>query len=183
MFNFLFRQMAKRKRKKSNLPARRSTNLSAPGRRRTKRRPKGMGEMFTPTQFINGAKVVGAGAAGGAGAMIVDKSILPSDSGKLIKLGAGAIGAFALCLFDMPNLGAGFAGGMVARAFPNGLLGEDDNANFADEDALNEPSIFLDDDGEAMMLHEDPETGAVSWRYLSEEEIAEFEENMEEEES
>lgn len=170
------------KKKKSNLPAkRRPSHLSAPAKRKShKRRPKGMGDIMSPTMWMNGLKTTGAGATGGLGAMVVTKSILPSDAGKLAKLGTGLGGSLILCMMNMPNVGAGFAGGMTAMSFPNGLLGEDDNANFADDESLNEPSIFLDDDGDAMMLHEDPDTGAISWRYLSEQEVAEFEEAMEE---
>jgi len=165
-------------RKKKRTGKRRAhSGLSAPARRKRshRRRSGGLGDIFNPTVAMNSAKKVGAGAIGGFGAMVVNKSILPSDSGKLVKLGVALGGGFLLGAFGFDGMGAGFTGGMVATAFPNGLLGDDDNANFADEGSLNDAPIFLDEDDQPMMLHED-DNGAMTWRYLSDDEMAEFEE-------
>lgn len=70
--------------------------------------------------------------------------------------------------FGMPHTGAGFTGGMTALTFQNGLLGEEES--FADEDALSDMPLFLDDDGRPMVL-EESDDGRAGYRYLSEEEI------------
>lgn len=137
-------------------------------RRRRSRRglsSKGILSDFTnPTMLATAAKKTFGAVAGGGAAVIVNK-ILPPTTGKFARLALALGIGFVGVMLNMPSAGAGFTGAMVANTFPNGFLNED--AQFADDDALAELPLFLDEDGAPMVL--DEETDGM--RYLSEDEI------------
>ena len=154
---------------------RRKALSAAPSRRRTRRKSGGLADMFNPTVAMQSAKNTAAAAGGGLLSMIVNKSILPPTAGKVAKVGTALIGGFVMSAFGMNNVGSGFAGGLMALTFQNGLLAEDDfqEEDFADDMVLSEQPIFLDDDGNPMFLNENE--GAPFMQYLNEDEIAEYE--------
>jgi len=153
---------------------RRRKALSAPTRRRrTARRKSGLADMFNPTIAMQSAKNTLMASGGGLLSMVVNKSILPPTSGKVAKVGTALIGGFLLSSFGMASAGSGFTGGLMALAFQNGLLAEDDEMQeeyFADDDVLSDEPIFLDEQGNAMFLNENG--GEPFMQYLNEEELS-----------
>lgn len=166
--------MAKRTIKRKR---RSSKGLSAAPTRRRRSAKKGLlSELFNPTTAMNSAKGTLAASSGGLGAMVVHKSILPPTAGKMTKvLTAFGVG-FLAANFNMPMLGAGFTGGLMALTFKDGLMAEDsmqEDTNFADESVLSDMPLFLDEAGNPMILEES--NGEASLRYLSADEMALFE--------
>ena len=94
-------------------------------------------------------------AAGGFGANIINKNIIPSAWGKSGKIGAALVGGFLLHNFGFNHIGGGFTGGMFALATQDGLLSED--VEFAEDDVLSEMPLYLDEAGTPMMLEEGEE--------------------------
>lgn len=157
--------------KKPTHKRRRRKALSAsPTRRRTSHRKGGLADMFNPTVAAHSFKSTLGAGAGGLGAMIVHKSILPPTAGKVAKIGTALVGGFIANAFGMSAIGNGFAGGMMALAFQNGLLADDDmqETEFADEDTLSDQPVFLDEAGEPMFLNDGG--GEPFYQYLNEEE-------------
>ena len=130
--------------------------------------------MLNPTMAAHSAKSTLAAIAGGGGAVFVNKMI-PASTSKLAKVAIAFGVGFLASNFGMANTGAGFTGGMMALSFQNGFLNDDDDTNFADEDSLSDMPLFLDDNGEAMVL-EEGENGESGFRYLSDDEINTLEE-------
>ena len=156
-----------RRRRKSGLSA-------APKRRRTHHRKSGgLADMFNPTIAMNSAKDTLMSAGGGLGAMIVNKSILPSTSTKTVKvLTALGVGFFASAM-GMGQLGHGFTGGMVALTFQNGLLNDDmQDTDFAEENVLNDYPPVLDEQGNPMILEEGD--GEPYYRPLNDYELSQY---------
>ena len=141
-------------KKKTTHKRRRKHALSEPGKRRTTRRHKRsfLSDLTNPTMAANSFKYTLMSAAGGFGANIVNKNILPSTWGKTGKIGAALVGGFLLHNFGFNHIGGGFTGGMFALATEGGLLGE--NAEFAERTVLNESPLYLDESGTPMMLDE-----------------------------
>lgn len=163
--------MANIVRKKSTSPRRRRRKgLSSGGvkRRKSTRRKGLLSDMFNPTIAMNSFKNSLVSSAGGFGAVLVNKSILPSGSGKITRVLTGLGVGFVASAFGMPQLGSGFAGGMAALTFQNGLLNDDD-ASFADEDVLSDNPMVLDENGTPMILEEND--GDPFYRYMSEDEM------------
>ncbi len=170
--------MKKRTKRKTH----KKKGLSSPFKRKTthRRKRKGLSDMFNPTMAMNAAKNTLLASGGGFGAVIVNKNILPAKWGKPGQVITGLLGGFLLETFSMPILGASFSGGMAALAFQNGLLSEmeeidEDNAEFTDAKALSEAPLFLDEEGNPMVLEED--ANGAYYRYLSENEQALLDEN------
>lgn len=148
------------------------------GRRRksSRRRSTGLSAMMNPTALMNAGKQALASGAGGLGAVIVNKVILPPTANKLTRVAVGVGGAIVgALLLNMPTVAGGFTGGMVALAFKDGVMNEGDT-QFAQPDVLdpNTP-LYLDEDTGAPMVLEEGENGA-QYRYLSAEEIQTLEE-------
>ena len=154
---------------------RRKALSSAPARRRSRRRSGGLSDMFNPTIAMQSAKTTLAAGGGGLLAMVVNKSILPPTAGKVAKVGTALIGGFIASAFGMASVGSGFAGGLMALTFQNGLLAEDDmqETEFADDNVLSDQPIFLDDDGNPMYLNDGD--GQPFYQYLNEDELAAYE--------
>jgi hypothetical protein len=145
----------RRKRSSGGAVARRrpAAMSAAPRRRRRTRSKGGLSELFSKETAMQSGKTVLGGLAGGAAAATVN-GLIPASWGKLGKLGAGVlIGFVASSVLNMPSAGAGFTGGMTALAFQNGILNDD--ANFADPNVLDEDPLYLDEDGNQMVMNED----------------------------
>src|SRR4051812_13577880 len=116
--------------------------LSAKPRRRNRKRgmsSKGMlADILNPTIAMHSAKQTMAAVGGGMGAVITNKVILPPTAGKLIRVSLALGVGFLASSLGMPSVGAGYAGGMMALTFQNGLMADDDNAKFANDNSLNE---------------------------------------------
>jgi hypothetical protein len=145
--------MAKRKRKSPR--RKRTRTLSAGGggvrRRNTRRRRRGLSENGKGG-WVDTAKKTGLGMAGGFGAVIAHKLIIPAATGKVPRvIAALAVGLLAT-KFGAPSIGSGFTGGLTALTFQNGVLA--DEADYADQNALSDQPIFLSEDGTVMVLEE-----------------------------
>ena len=117
--------------KKPHKKRRRKATMSAPAtRRRRKHHKKGsLSDMFNPTIAMNSAKSTLLASGGGLLSMVVNKSILPANAGKVARIGTALIGGFVASAFGMQQIGSGFAGGMIALTFQNGLLAEKKRAS------------------------------------------------------
>jgi hypothetical protein len=155
--------------KKKTTTKRRKRALSEPGKRRTRRSKRSfLSDLTNPTMAANSFKNTLMAAAGGFGANIVNKNILPSTFGKPGKIGAAILGGFLLQNFGFSSIGAGFTGGMFAIATEGGLLGEE-GTEFAEDTVLSaEMPLYLDEAGTPMVLEEDG--GIEYFRPMTEEE-------------
>jgi len=151
--------MAKKRRKK------RSTTLSAGlarkvSKRRTtrrRRRKTGLSEMFSPATATHSAKNMVGGAIGGFGYGMLKPALDTSIENKFAK-GAIVLGASfaASAVLKMDAVSSGIAGAWgydLSRQMQG--LGEMDETEFADDDALNEEPEYLDENGNPMFLAED----------------------------
>lgn len=156
--------------KKKTTTKRRKRALSEPGKRRIRRSRKSfLSDLTDPTIAKNSFKSTLMNAAGGFGANIVNKNILPSAWGKSGKIGAALIGGFLLHNFGFKDLGGGFTGGMFALATEGGLLGED-GTEFAEDTVLSaDMPLYLDEAGTPMVLEE--AGGMEYFRPMNEEEL------------
>lgn len=137
-----------RKRKRSH-----HKGLSSPApRKRHRKRSSFLGDLLNPTMAMNSAKSTLTSALGGYGAIVVNKTILPTTWGKPGRVISGLVAGFLLTNFGMPTLGASLTGGMTALTFKDGLLNDD--ANFAEQEALNDQPKFLDEAGNPLFLDE-----------------------------
>jgi hypothetical protein len=154
--------MAKSKPKKRRAPQQ-SGGQRRPSRRKSRRRgmSEGGGKVknLMNAAFNNGL----SSFAGGGGAVFVNKMI-PSTMGKLVKTVIALVGGGIAAAAGKPNTGAAFTGGMLALTFQNGFLNED--APFADENALAEMPIYLDENDCPMVMQENG-----NLRYLEEGEV------------
>lgn len=143
----------------------------APRKRRATRRRSFLGDLTNPTIAANSAKSTLMAAAGGLGAMVVDKTVIPAKWGKTGKISAGLIGGFLLNNFGIGTIGHGFTGGMFALAFPNGLLADNmEETEFADSDVLSDSPLYLDEAGTPLILDEDGQ-GNEFFRPMTENEM------------
>lgn len=146
------------KKKATATRKRRKRTAAAPTRRR-RRSNRGMSEMFTSATAHAAARVVGAGALGGLAAGAVNRVLTKSSDVTRIGIEIGA--AFiTYAVLQYPNMSAGMAGAFAAlesQPLYNKFLAEDDDddVQFADEDAINEMPEFLNEDGDPLTLSED----------------------------
>ena len=133
----------------------------APAHRRRKR---GLFDGVMSGANLKGSAInVGLGALGGAGASIGTKLTNTLTKGNMIaNVLVGALVGFVASSLGAPKIGIGYAGGSTALALAGGLK---DNANFAEEDALEEGEIFTTEDGQLIKMLNDGQM-----QYLSEEE-------------
>lgn len=166
--------MAKRKTTTKKMK-RRKSSLSAGTRKRRSKKKSGFlseGNPIAPANLIaNGKRTIAAGLGGGA-AILTNK--IPV--GKFGKVMIALIGGFGMNSFGLHALGNGFTGGQVALAFSAPSTPMNEDANFADENSLSDKPLFLDEEGNAMVLEEDLNDGTSYYRYLSGEELQEIEE-------
>lgn len=147
-----------KRRKKSH------KGLSGHGTRR--KRSKGfLGDAMSGANLKNSVINSGLGALGGAGSTVGSKITNTLTNGNVIAnilVGFGI--GFVASAFGAPKIGIGYSGGATALALSGGL--KDGNAEFADDDALEEGEIYQTEDGQLVRMLNDGST-----EYLSEEEV------------
>jgi hypothetical protein len=169
-------------KKRTTTTKKRNRSLSSGGKKRKgskrKRHPKGvlaeigLADNSPPTWGQSFKKTIGAGSGGGLA--IVAHKLTPATVPKIARVGGSFILGLVAARFGMPSTGAGFFGGTIALNFQNGLMGED--ANYANNNALSDMPIYLDEQGQPMVL-EEGQDGTSGYRYLSDEEVAELTES------
>lgn len=160
--------MAKRKRKSPRRRNRKGLSAAPRRRRSSARRSKGfLSDMFNPTVSKNSAITSLSGGAGGLGAIVAHKFLPATGAAKLMRIGAALGVGFIAATLGKPNVGAGFAGGLMALSFQNGLLA--DGADYANENSLMDGPIWLDENDQPMTLEEGEDGPQL--RYLSDDEI------------
>lgn len=152
-------------RKKTHRRRKSSKGLSSNTPTRRRRRSKGfLGDAMSGANLKASAINAGLGLAGGAGATIGTKITNTLTKGNVIAnmlVGAG-IGFLASAL-GAPKMGIGYAGGAAALALSGGLK---DNAEFAEDDVLEDGEIYQTETGEFVKMLNDG-----SMEYLSEDEV------------
>jgi len=158
--------MAKRKIKRAAAP-RRKRSMSRPIRRRKRRMSEStnLSELFNAQTAKAAASVIGAGAiggliAGGANKVLAKQNMVTRYG---IEIGASFL---TYALLGYPNVASGMAGAFAAlegAPIYNKFLNED--GDFADENALNEMPMLMNENGEVITLQED---GSGNMVYLNE---------------
>lgn len=148
--------------------------LSAPRTRRkktTRKRRKGMSEMFSATTAMNAGRSIGAAAIGGALAGGLNKLLATQPA--YTRIGIGAVASFiTYAVGGFPNMASGMAGAFTAietqPLLTKFMSADDDYFDYASPNALNEMPIYLNEDGEAIYLNEDGEPTLAEDIYLNE---------------
>lgn len=135
-------------RRKKATRRRKSKGLSAAPRRRR----RGLSAGFSGQGLKNSLLDSGYGAVGGLGAHLGNKALAGFKLGTMGKILAAAVGGFALSSFGAPKMGIGFVGGLTALTL-NDTLKED--AQFAEEDVLEEGEIYQTESGEFVKMLND----------------------------
>lgn len=151
--------------KKTKTRKRRRKSPASGGTRKSRRAPRKRGylnDIFNPTVAMNSARATISATTGAGGAIFVNK-MLPATMGKLPKVAIALGLGFVASNFGFGNVGAGFTGGMMALTFQNGFLNDD--ASFADDDALAELPLYLDENDSPMVLEDG------NFRYLEDDEV------------
>jgi hypothetical protein len=151
--------MAKRRKKrKGTLRAAGSRPAIRKGGKRRKKRKGFMGEIVSHQGLKKAGKSAGAGFLGGA-TLAIAESFLPDN--ELVKIGTAAVLALgAGAGMDMPNVAAGIGGAYGYGATMRGkqaLLGEMEDAEYADNESLEEYPDAMDEDGNPLYLADDGE--------------------------
>lgn len=147
------------KRKKTTKRKRSMRPMSAAPKRmrmRTRRRAKrGLSELFSPETARAAATVVSSGALGGAMAGGAHKII--ANQKNLVRYGLeGAASFLTYAVLNKPSMAAGMAGAFAAlelQPIYTKFLNED--ADFAEADAINELPMFMNENGEPLTLSAD----------------------------
>ena len=147
------------KRKKTTKRKRSMREMSAAPKRmrmRTRRRAKrGLSELFSPETARAAATVVSSGALGGAMAGGAHKII--ANQKNLVRYGIeGAASFLTYAVLNKPSMAAGMAGAFAAlelQPIYTKFLNED--ADFAEADAINELPMFMNEAGEPLTLSAD----------------------------
>lgn len=150
--------------KKRRRTRRKSHKGLSAGPSHRRRRSLSAGKVMSKENLKNSAINAGLGALGGAGASVGMKLLSGITKGNTIaNILAGAGVGLIASAFGAPKMGIGFTGGATALALSGGLS---DNAEFADEDALEEGEIYQTESGDFVRMLNDGEM-----EYLSDEEI------------
>lgn len=159
-----------RKRKRTTRKRTRSKGLSSSAPIKRRRRRSGLSDAFSGTALKNGIIDNALGALGGAGASVGNKLIsslgITNTLGKILAGTAVGLGA---SLLGAPKIGIGFAGGITALSLQSGLNDDDDTAEFAEDDVLEEGEIYQDEDGNLVKMLNDG-----SLEYLDEDEQMQY---------
>jgi len=147
------------KRKKTTKRKRSMRPMSAAPKRmrmRTRRRAKrGLSELFSPETARAAATVVSSGALGGAMAGGAHKII--ANQKNLVRYGLeGAASFLTYAVLNKPSMAAGMAGAFAAlelQPIYTKFLNED--ADFAEADAINELPMFMNENGDPLTLSAD----------------------------
>lgn len=147
------------KRKKTTKRKRSMREMSAAPKRmrmRTRKRSKrGLSELFSPETARAAATVVSSGALGGAMAGGAHKII--ANQKNLVRYGLeGAASFLTYAVLNKPSMAAGMAGAFAAlelQPIYTKFLNED--ADFAEADAINELPMFMNENGDPLTLSAD----------------------------
>jgi hypothetical protein len=125
--------------------------------RRRKRSRSGLSELFSPTTAKNSIKSTIAAFGGGLLARKASQlatTVTGGNNPLMMQLLLAGVGGLVMhSVLNSPNLSSGFVGGVAALNSQQLGLGEDE-VSFADDDSLEEEPLFLDEDGNEMMLNE-----------------------------
>ena len=151
--------MKKAKRKKRiSSPKRLSAGRSV--KRFTKRKRKGLSELFSPSTAIAGAKTIGAGAIGGLLSGIATKML--TDQKPLTRYGLQVGASFiTYALLGFPSMASGMAGGFVAletaKMIDSSSAMNEDSDIYADPDAINQLPAMMSENGDPITLAQSDE--------------------------
>jgi len=153
-------------KRKKRTHRKKSGGLSGHTPRRYKKKGLFDGAM-SGANLKNSAINTGLGALGGAGASVGFKLIQGITKGNIFgNILAGASIGFIASAMGAPKIGIGFSGGATALALAGGLK---DNADFADDDVLDDGEVYQTESGELVRMLNDGEL-----EYLSAEETESY---------
>jgi hypothetical protein len=114
-----------------------------------------MSELFSPETAKAAAEVVSSGALGGAIAGAGHKII--ANQKNLVRYGLeGAASFLTFALLNKPSMAAGMAGAFAALELqPVYTKFLNEEADFAEEDSINELPMFMNEDGDPLTLSAD----------------------------
>lgn len=157
--------MATKKKAVTHTPKKRKTSLTKTAKGAVKKRKKHpkkknmLSEMVTPERAQQSGKAIFSGAVGGGAIHVIEKAY-PASWGIGARLLAGLTASFVTAtVFNMPNMSAGMAGAVGYKAVEAKLLADDadddesemEEAEFTDEDVLEEMPEYLSQDGGVLM--------------------------------
>lgn len=159
---------------RSAAPTRTKRAVKTARRRRSK---KGLADAFTPSSAKAAATDMVKGAIGGGVTAIIEKGasvIVTGTNGKLISTVAVIVGSFIThAVMKQPSISAGMIGAQ-AYAWAKEIPGlNDDDANFADYDALADQPDYMAEDGTPYYLNEDGELEEMDQDYMADDYMAE----------
>jgi hypothetical protein len=139
-------------------------------RRRTKR--SGLADAFTPSSAKAAAMDMVKGSLGGLATAVIEKGmskIATGTNAKLLTTGAVLLGSFIThAVMKQPSVSSGMMGAQ-AYQWSKEIPGLNDDAEFADEDALaDEPDAFAED-GTPLYLNEGGELVSMEEMEFAEE--------------
>ena len=147
-------------KRKRRTHRKKSGGLSGHTRRRSHRKSGLFEGMLSGSNLKSSAINVALGALGGSGASVGMKLIQGVTKGNIFaNILSGAVVGFVASSLGAPKIGIGFSGGITALALQGGLK---DNAEFADDDVLEEGEVYQTESGEYVKMLNDG-----SMQYLS----------------
>jgi len=157
-------------RRKKATRKRRTTMSASPmkrisRRRTTRRKSRGLSELWNPSTAMAGAKAIGSGALGGLIAGGSHRLIATQPPLTRYALGVGA-SFITYALLGFPMMASGMAGAFTAlesQKLYDGMLNEGDM--YADPDAINQLPVMMNEDGDIITLSQSPSGEMV---YLNE---------------
>jgi hypothetical protein len=145
----------RKKRRRSSTarstPSTKKAVLSA--RRGRRRRKRGLSEAFTTASAKTAGLAMVKGAAGGFAVNLLEHGIaklMPGMVGKGTSIGV-VLGASFLthAVLKQPDIATGMAGAL-GYSLSRNIPGLNDDAYFADEEALYDDAVYMDEDGNPM---------------------------------
>ena len=150
--------MAARKtkpRKRRSTMAARPTKRITRRRSATRRKSRGLSELWNPSTAMAGAKAIGSGALGGMIAGGAHRMVSTQPPLTRYAIGAGA-SFITYALLGFPMMASGMAGAFAAlesQKLYDGMLNEGDM--YADPDAINQLPMMMNEDGDIITLSQD----------------------------
>lgn len=163
------KKATRRRRKVTHLsagPRRRSSARKTTGKRR-RRSPRGMSAIFTPSGAMAAGKAILGAGAGGFVAGVGHKMM--KDQNPALRIGAAVVvSAVLYAVVGMPNVAAGFAGGVAAlegENVTNKLMSEMglSAGKYADAGNANLLPTIIGPSGQPLSLMEDTDTGTMMY--------------------
>jgi len=161
------KKATRRRKKVHHLSAGPKRRRHSVGKRKTSRRRRshGLSAIFTPAGAMAAGKAILGAAGGGFFAGVGHKMMKDQNVG--IRLGAGVVvSALLYAVVGMPNVAAGFAGGVTALesdAMTTKLMSEMglSAGKYADAGAANMLPSIMGPSGQPLSLMEDTDTGEM----------------------